>query len=342
MINSKTDSLNFIIGAGRSGTTLLMNILNNHEDICAPPEHDFLLPFLFNFGNKNSLTDKDKSDMIDFLWIRKQESKQLWNIDMDSLKNELIGNNKLNSFKDVYCTILKQYQNNTTANCIIDKNPFYSNYIAKIDSQFQNAKFIAVIRDYRDRFTSIKKIGSALKKNNLIRSLTWVKYNNNIIRYEKEKSNQIHIVRYENLVKNPQEEIQKICTFLNLNFQENMLASQNNIATVKQGEYSNRINAMHADSRREIHQNKINIWKSELTKKEVEELTCYCGKTANHLKYADIPSISFWKKSKTLIKYLPTYIWLSFLTQLKKTSYQLSLKNQKKLVSFFRKKVLSN
>ena len=59
MLSGTKKDIHFIIGIGRSGTTLLSQLLNNHKEIQALPEANFLVFFLNQFQNKKQFTIND-------------------------------------------------------------------------------------------------------------------------------------------------------------------------------------------------------------------------------------------------------------------------------------------
>ena len=49
----------FILSAGRSGSTLLSNLLNGHSEILSTPESVFLVLMGIKYGNQSSFSEKD-------------------------------------------------------------------------------------------------------------------------------------------------------------------------------------------------------------------------------------------------------------------------------------------
>ena len=73
----------FILGIGRSGTTLLTNMLNGHEFISAAPENNFIL-----FGEPLRKITSPKTLIHEF--------KSLTKLKQSNLKNVLLKNSKTN------------------------------------------------------------------------------------------------------------------------------------------------------------------------------------------------------------------------------------------------------
>ena len=80
----------FILSAGRSGSTLLSNLLNGHSKILSTPESVFLVLLGIKYGNQSSFSEKDYQIIAENIWLRKKELKGSWNQDKTQLLEQLI------------------------------------------------------------------------------------------------------------------------------------------------------------------------------------------------------------------------------------------------------------
>ena len=148
----------FIIGPGRSGTTLLSNLFQNHPNILSLPEATFFWGLNSYFGEKNIKECVD--EFISFLWIRMDEYKPLWAIDNEKLKKDILSHEGVVSFSDalLYCCLnSKRIENKGEIKIIVNKHPLLSWQLPLMLKLYPNAKFICLTRDYRDRYLSVKK-----------------------------------------------------------------------------------------------------------------------------------------------------------------------------------------
>ncbi|GAI08625.1 unnamed protein product, partial [marine sediment metagenome] len=106
----------FIIGVGRSGTTLLQSILNAHPKICFPPETHFVK----NYFRIN------KEDMENFLVFKKRifsdESIKRIPIDINKILYKA-RTGKLISKKMFYYYLLQEVKNQEKKEFVGDKDP---------------------------------------------------------------------------------------------------------------------------------------------------------------------------------------------------------------------------
>ncbi|HET6369713.1 MAG TPA: sulfotransferase, partial [Nitrospiria bacterium] len=90
MVEEKTDQqLVFIVGRGRSGTSLLSSILNTHPDIAVVPEGMFVISLHQKYGGKNRWDEKSLDRFYDDLFLD-ERSAQWWNLDKEAFKGDLL------------------------------------------------------------------------------------------------------------------------------------------------------------------------------------------------------------------------------------------------------------
>jgi len=120
---NKDDNIVFIVGSPRSGTTLLGNILDNHELISQWYEPYFIFDKFFRNAEDDVRSSNEATQKV-CMQIRKD---------------------------------FKRYGNKKRSRIIVDKSPRNSLKIPFIRKIFPKAKFIHIIRDGRDATLSINK-----------------------------------------------------------------------------------------------------------------------------------------------------------------------------------------
>lgn len=204
-------NLLFIISQPRSGSTLLQALLSNHQEIQTTSEHWLLLPFLSVF----------KPQLI--------EAKYDYNLSIDALNDYLSKFGAEEKFKgNLKEFLLKQYQyiKNTPSEYILDKTPRYYEIFDIIYSLFPKAKFIILKRHPVAVFLSIMETWERTSFAELARSHTRDLFEapKLIQQYtEQFKYPNVRSLRYENLLTNPEQEMESIFAWLGLEYDKNLL-----------------------------------------------------------------------------------------------------------------------
>ena len=123
----------FIVGVGRSGTSLLQSMLNVHKDISFPPETYFIRYYLIKKYNYDSVKNK---------LIEDKNLKKL-NLDLVDLVNAS------NSLKDFYVSLLNSYVNRKNKHFAGDKDPKNVECLRVIKENFPYSLIIHIYRDPR-------------------------------------------------------------------------------------------------------------------------------------------------------------------------------------------------
>jgi len=115
-----------------------------------------------------------------------------------------------------------------------DKNNFYTSHTELLVTLFPQARFIHLVRDPRDVFCSYRDMAllesssiykPMLSSNVEIVADEWVQNNENVIKVlEINKSVSSYLLRYEDLVADPEKNARSLCVWLGLDFAPEMLS----------------------------------------------------------------------------------------------------------------------
>jgi sulfotransferase family protein len=222
----------FIIGNPRSGTTLLRLMLNKHSKISVPPEAGFLVWLYYEYKNFSF----SKRGVADFIEGLQRTSKiEHWNLNYSDLKR-FINNEKPEKFSilmDCVYRYYTEYNLSKSVDIYGDKNNYYLNYIGELHAIYPDVKFLHIVRDGRSVAVSYKglnkkKLTSAHAPNLPFKIEEIAKeWQDNIMTINNSLSKlditQHHTVKFEDLVSTPVASLKQICTFLGVDFDENML-----------------------------------------------------------------------------------------------------------------------
>ncbi len=218
----------FIIGSGRSGNTLLRRILHAHSELFIPPETYVLGRIIKLFRQYSNMK---WSDLVSLIYSRFQFHPEFFIFGIDSLQplaNKVSKCDKrkrslayiINSFYLYYAEV-----HNIKKQRWGDKTPINTFCLDRIYSVFPKAKFIHIIRDGCDVVYSY--VNAGIYNEYTEAALRW-KISVKLARKFGNKHPENYLeIRYEDLVNNPEKEIKKVCDFLEIDFEPQMINSEN-------------------------------------------------------------------------------------------------------------------
>ncbi len=212
----------FILGRPRTGSTLLRTLFDAHPNIIIPQEWPMLLLLHFQFG-KVSLWDKPKLEafyqaLFQPLRIPFWSIKNWPGIDPELLHSNILQCEGQHSLETLLKVVYSHYNSFFDKKEIVlfgDKNPAISNHPELLARIFPTAKFIHLVRDYRDNLVSMLDVDFEMPNVSLL-TYRW-KYSYRVI----EKAAALHpdrfaTIRYEDFVRNPEDKFALVCNFLNI------------------------------------------------------------------------------------------------------------------------------
>jgi len=299
---------NFIVGIGRSGTTLLMSMLNAHPTIQATPEVNFFVFFHSSWKNKTKFTESDFKKVDAYVQMfkrRKHASGFDWK--MDVFRKEIQSAATIN-FAIIYQCFYKAFVYAGKPKLIthsFDKNPINTLFLDDIITHFPNSKFVFLIRDPRANYLSRKEKVNFRKPNIYADSYRWAFYNKNSIELIEKHKDRFYVLRYEDLVSDAKMELNKISEFFGFPNDESMLnfhlnVKENSLNQVMNGTISVQEKAKTKFEKlsRPINTDRLEVWKQKLSKEEIELNSAICS-VANYFGY----SITDSKPKHDLLKY---------------------------------------
>lgn len=167
------------------------------------------------------------------LYVEKNTQFQAWKLDTSVLFDKLLRKDDI-SLKHLMALFYEEYAQQNGKVIWGDKTPSFFRMLRKLHALFPNARFVNVVRDGRDVYLSMRNMIKS-RDNIAVAALEW--------RYKVHKtkkllgcipSQKVYEVRYEDLVTDPQSKIKEICSFLNIQYETEMLSfwrtSQNYIS----------------------------------------------------------------------------------------------------------------
>jgi len=219
--NIKKSSPLFILGSGRSGTTLLQRVLNSHSEICIWGEHSGFLAQIaeayFNFSNENFrrnviIPNKNNPGVEGYLKrIRNPINWSAWYnwLTEDSIKNNF--KMFLESFFNPAGLDVSFWGFKEICYGLDDK------VLEFLKEVLPDAKFVFVVRNPVDTISSqIAMFYKQDKKDLSLLANKWALQNNKYFEFNKNNPGNSVIIRYEDIVSDNEKTLNKLFSFLSL------------------------------------------------------------------------------------------------------------------------------
>jgi hypothetical protein len=273
----------FIVGAGRSGTTLLRMILDAHPELAIPPETHFI-PALKDTWERAP----QPRDAV----IRALLHHQRWadfGIRADEFRAR-IDATSASTLGDVLRDFYSAYAEHHGKPRWGDKTPAYVLAMPAIAELLAEARFIHVIRDGRDVALSVRPLWFG--PDTIETAAVWWK--ERVDAGQRAGATLAYVeVRYETLVGNVRRELKRLCRFLELDFRDEMLTGHPRAGDRLSEERGLASQGVSAELRAQIHQRvslppdsvRVGRWRTEMTSSERRRFEALAGDTLERLGY---------------------------------------------------------
>lgn len=307
--------VNYIIGIGRSGTSLLMSLLGSHPAIHTPPENYFSVFFAKAFSSKKSFTIKEIELINRFnIAFGKLQPYVGFEYQMpEKILKQGFDGTYLELCKIIYSSFKHIPFPDKNPDIFIDKNPSNTLFLKKLNSFNPEAKYILMIRDYRGNLLSRKESINLLSPNIVFNAIRWTFFTRRALRWKKKFPDKVMTIRYEDLVENPDKWIEIVFSFLEVdpilskNLQKQERTGYVNYKEDPEIEKSTRARKKYEDLSKPIFKNRVNKWKDNLSPGEISIADIFCHKVGSEFNYNEQKNISL--ISRILIRF--RYIFLS-------------------------------
>lgn len=219
----------FIVGAARSGTTLLQYMLRSHPNISLPTaESHFFIPF---YKKRNDFDDlKKEQNILQLLNEIYQSRQSFFDNDVHGIKFDAkklahsFHQQKLFTVPQIISGIFQSNAHAEGKKRWGDKTPYYILHLETIIEMFPDAQIIHLIRDGRDCALSMLERKWDLQIFNTYHAAyTWNRYVT-AGKYFGQKHPESYVeIRYEDILNQPELSIKKLCDFLNIEFNHSVI-----------------------------------------------------------------------------------------------------------------------
>lgn len=254
----------FIVGSPRSGTTLLAAMLAAHSKLSCGPETHFFRWLESTDGQRLLDPDNWPVQAVDFVCSISRttftdENRRLlidhYNLHPDQISSFL--QKQKPSTAAIVASVTEQYMHQQGKERWAEKTPDHLEHLPDIRSAFPDAQIVRILRDPRDVALSLLKVPWGVSS--LLEGLLFWTRQDEISRAFFEKDQNCYTLRFEDLIASPQVELEKLCEFLDIDFEPQMLDTSQTGKNLNSREV-----AWKRKSSQPIDHTRIQVWRREL------------------------------------------------------------------------------
>jgi hypothetical protein len=203
----------FIVGSPRAGTTLLSRILDHHSRIAVYHESHYyplFRPQLHRYGDLRL-----RQNLVRLINDVREVTRVQGFLEPPSVA-DFTAALPAPTFEGVLAALLALHARKQGKARAADKTPEHHAYLAEILEKFPASPVIFLLRDPRDAIRSMRlALGCSVKGGAWMWNAAFVSY--------RKYSARVHLVRYENLAREPRQTLEAVSAALGENFEPGML-----------------------------------------------------------------------------------------------------------------------
>lgn len=259
----------FIVGAPRSGTSMLRFMLDRHPRIGLCDETHF---FYYVYSRRRHFGDLSDVRNRRRLVERYLEMKNIRVLDLD--RDRLAGTllQHATSYRLFFLILLTRYAEEEGKARIGEKSPDHALHVETLCRWYPGCRIVHLVRDPRAVVGSLKRMPWA--RNSVMANARWWRRNNEAPLAIRHRDNYLRL-RYEALVSDPEAELRRICDHVDEPYSEAMLAPDD---ADDHRPWTQR-------ARREVTSDRVDRWEAELTEAQVALVEHVAGDTMERLGY---------------------------------------------------------
>jgi hypothetical protein len=285
----------FVVGAARSGTTMLSRILNMHPRISTLNELHYFGD-LWSFSQLNvALSRQQAVEVANVLFSRQHHG--IWNTcpSPEEKKEAQVLVDEYESFPITGITLFGKFietvAKSLNSDIICEQTPRNIFYAYELLKAYPNARVVQIIRDPRSVLASQKNRWKRRKLLNA-KNIPWFEVIRDRVNYHPfttpwlwkkavdvglslKSHNNFFMLRFEDLANNPEKELKELCSFLEIDYSASML-------DIPQIDSSSRLNDTNAKG---ISKDAVETWRKQLRSDEVLACEMINGKLMNEMGY---------------------------------------------------------
>jgi LPS sulfotransferase NodH len=253
----------FIVGSGRSGSTLLRLMLASHSRLTIPPETWYLIPLVRRFSVDRPLRAQEIEQAVAIItghyrWPDMKLDAQEFRRQVSQLPQPHV--------RDLAEVVYRWHLQAEQKVRWGDKTPPYIEIVPQLAKMYPGTRFIHLVRDGRDVAKSFRATNWVDSRWLHDSTREWTRAMQWHWRWARSEFGvQILLVHYEELVVDPDTTLRRICRFLGEEFEPRMLAWQG----IVDAQVPSREREWHSRLKQRIGAEGVARWKREMSAREI-------------------------------------------------------------------------
>lgn len=268
----------FIVGAPRSGTTLLQLVLNAHPDVAIHGEIHFFDQVL---QLKSEIPDLDTAGRLDNFFGQLHRPSAFRHLpDIESrleIVRTRLGRCENASYELFYRILIDEFAERNGASRGGEKTPQNIRYLSELLQVFPSAKVVHIVRDPRAVVSSLRRMPWA-PDSIALNALKW-KVDMLFMRDFMNSGGTVHTLKYEDLVSEPEPNLRTLSDFLGVGWDPAMLEfSETADSNVRDEPWKD-------GTRRQINRDAVSGWRDSLTSADIALVQMIAEPFLSHFGY---------------------------------------------------------
>ncbi len=280
----------FVVGCERSGTTLLTVMLGRHHEIAMMPETHFFLRVVPKEGDRPSTHE----EILERYW----KSPRAADIGLDAEAIKLRFSRQAPTYANLFCTLLELYAERWEKPLAGEKTPFHLLRVPLILRWFPDARIVCIVRDGRDVVRSILGAPWTAHRSTRRQAWKWTKCARLARRFLHDYPRQFQVIRYEDLVLDPEMVLRRVNAFYGVDFDPAQLDVGGSSPAVPAHERGWKANAVDRPD-----ESRISAWQHHVTESERLIMNSMMGAELRTFGYGDteLPAVSMGRGTSNAI-----------------------------------------
>jgi hypothetical protein len=212
-----------LLSTERSGSNLLRSILNTHPDITAPHPLETAFPWR-NITSPGRLSADQRWRLVRDILVNKHHSHHplVDELDIDAVV-ERIERADAKSFLTVQEALYDTYAETTGASAWVSKDPSIWDYLEELREYYDDLSVVYLVRDARDVALSFK-CSNVGRFHPYFNAQRWAAEQDvGLSLLDGEFGDSMYLVRYQDLLEEPESTTAELCEFLGVQYAPEML-----------------------------------------------------------------------------------------------------------------------